>query len=432
MAKRKDGAAARPSSRTVTYEPPRIEHFDEVRTLIEETAGFEIMRYGDGIQTVDYQNMGIAWDTDRRLLECRGLAFVEASGEIAARPLHKCFDFGERDLNERTAGLPALAAATEKADGSLMFPARGRGGTVWCTRAGATKLAARAMAALPEDTIRAAEALMRPIADGGEPITPSFEHVGVSRIVLRYERPALRLIAARELLSGRYLTPGELRQQVLRAERDTGGTIEPVAGAIAPWRPAWWPDDIPGWREIAAAGRAAPPGTEGIVLVWPDGMRAKLKTVWFERLHGLWENPYHPRFALQGALALGRDEALDRIRHADGREAFAILHAAVAAAIDRTTDAVETATRELREAHGDDRKGFALGIKARFGDGPLLSIAMRLRGDLDAGRPVDTRAAVQDTALKLSKSDATRARLTGPGGILEGIVLPEKPTSTAA
>ena len=411
--------------RSVGYAPPRITQRRDVEALALATEGFVMHEKGRGVVTFDYTTMSIAWG-DPLLFELRGLAFDAASGTIAARPLHKFFDWGERGIDARTAGPPQGGESTEKVDGTLVFPAHTQAGTVWCTRAGATAHATAAIRSAGADTLKAGAALMRPLDPGGEALTPCFEWLGGDPIVVHYQGgPVLRLIAIRERESGRYLEREAVRTAIDRAERDTGAPIATTEGVRTPWQPPWWPED-PTWKSIEAAVAEAPGGSEGVVMTWPDGLRVKMKSEWYERLHGIHESPWHPRYQLVACIEGDRDEVLARVRNDSVRPALAAVWDTVQKRLEATAHRFETLIETLETTHGADQKGFALALKAAVADTTLHSIAFRARTERGQGRRLDIGAAVTASAAHQARHERTRTHLLSAQGILAGVRLIER------
>ena len=410
-------------ARTAHYTPPRITERGDVEALAQRSEGFVMHEKGRGVVTFDYTTMSIAWGEDPLLFELRGLAFDAASGAIAARPLHKFFDWRERGVDAHTAGPPSEAQTTEKVDGTLVFPAETHAGTVWCTRAGATAHASAAVRSAGADALAAGAALMRPLDPGGEALTPCFEWLGGDPIVVHYAGgPVLRLIAVRERESGRYLEHEALRTAIERAERDTGGSITATLGVRTPWQPPWWPAQ-PTWKGIEAAVAAAPSGSEGVVVAWPDGLKCKLKSAWYERLHGIHESPWHPRYQLVACIEGDRGEVLTRVRSESVRPGLGAVWDTVQARLKSRAREIETLVDTLETAHGTDQKGFALGLKAAVNDTTLHGIAFRSRSERAQGRTLDIEAEVIASAARQARHERTRDHLLGPQGMLAGVKL---------
>ena len=383
---------------------------------------------GQGIVTMDYTTMSIAWG-EALLFEMRGLAFDAQSGKIAARPLHKFFDWRERSVDEHSAGPITDANPTEKADGTLVFPAETTAGTVWCTRAGATTHASAAVRSAGAQVLKAGAALMRPLEPGGEALTPCFEWTGGDPIVVHYAPgPSLRLIAVRERESGHYVTGEALRTAIERAERDTGATITAVAGARTAWKPQWWPDQ-PSWKTLEAAVEHAPAGSEGIVMAWPDGLRMKMKSAWYERLHGIHESPWHPRFQLVACIESARDEMLERVRDHTAREALARVWDQVQDKLDATARRLETLVGTLDAEHGTNQKGFALALKAQVKDNAAQAIAFKARAARAQETGCDIREMVVASAAFQARHERTRQHLLGKHGMLSDIELLKRPSA---
>ena len=422
---RKRGKTQAGGPRTAHYTPPEIGHREEVEPLARASEGFVVHEKGGGVVTIDYTTMAVSW-ADPLLREMRGLAFDADTGAIAARPLHKFFEWGSQGVDAHTAGPPEAAAPTEKADGTLFFPAATRAGTVWCTRAGVTAHAKAAAASAGKTALAGAAALMRPIEPGGEPLTPSFEWVGGDPIVVHHPPgPPLRLLALRGNRSGRYVTGEALVEAIERAEQETGATIAATPGVRAPWTPQWWPEH-PTWEAIEDAVEHAPGGTEGIVMTWPDGLRSKHKSGWYAALHGIYESPYHPRYQLVACIERERDEVLARVRNPDVRDPLGAVWDAVQARLASESARLEALIDTLERTHGADQKGFALGIKAEIADPVVHSVAFRARALRARGEQADIAAMMRECASRKARHERTRSALLAPEGMLAGVRLLER------
>lgn len=188
----------------------KIEHIDEVLPHLIGHPEF-VVAERPGYKVIDY-NFAVADSFDDPVrLECRGIKFA-SDGRILARPFHKFFNVGERvDTQPNLLDFTKPHTVTEKLDGSMIHPAIVDGALVLMTRMGWTDVAKKAERLLTDDM----EAEMRHILEEG--VTPIFEFTAPdNRIIIRYERAELSLLAARETVNGDYLSKAEL---ALMAER---------------------------------------------------------------------------------------------------------------------------------------------------------------------------------------------------------------------
>jgi RNA ligase len=134
--------------------------------------------------------------------ECRGLKFYP-DGSIAARPLHKFHNIGERDETQpHLIDLNKPHVIMEKRDGSMLHPMMVEGDVRWMTKMGITEVALQA-----EEFVRKHEKYNNfatwCIKNG---LTPIFEWTSPSnKIVVSYEKDELTLLAVRENVCGGYL-----------------------------------------------------------------------------------------------------------------------------------------------------------------------------------------------------------------------------------
>ena len=131
------------------YRPPVLPPMHEMVERCETTDGFRVARH-KGLASLDYTYATRDSWTDPLLRECRGLLYDEPTGAVAARPLHKFFNWGEEEAVDRGLDFAEPHEVAEKRDGTLFYPAERSDGTVlWCTRAGETDLAKALAADLP-------------------------------------------------------------------------------------------------------------------------------------------------------------------------------------------------------------------------------------------------------------------------------------------
>ena len=271
------------SRRIEDWQAERAVNRKEIDALVSEREEFRWYRSAEGrLLSVNYTFMQ-STSFDRAIArECRGLAFDAKTGAIAARPLHKFFNWGERPEEDRRLDWTAPHIVCGKLDGTLMFPAvLADGEILWCTRAGLTGGMAKALQAmLPAHIWRRAAALT--LIDG-VPCTPSFEHTSpANRIVLSYDRPRLSLLAIRERESGRYLTSTEVAQACATAgvgneaasKLGTAGGLLGPCETVDPSAPERFVESV--WERT---------GEEGVVIAFENGHRIKVKTAEYAALH---------------------------------------------------------------------------------------------------------------------------------------------------
>ncbi len=266
---------------------------------------------------------------DEYTLLARGLILDEAADIVVATPFPKFFNLHERGL-----GWPDLAFETyEKIDGSLIV--------IWHY---AGRWRASTKGAFDSEQARWAQLLL----DGMDlsflvaGTTYLAEEIGPhNRVVVRYDEPAMVMLAAYEL-SG--------------AELDRAA-IEEVAGRLG-WRCATT-HAFADAAELIAHAKALPATSEGFVVRFSDCRRMKIKGSEYCRIHALVSRC--TPLGVWDALYAGDD--LDRIRQ-DLPEEFwldfdtirRLLEQRVAELTARTADAV------ARVSHLTDKEvGLSLG-----------------------------------------------------------------------
>ena len=287
--------------------------------------------------------------------EFRGLAFDAETGEIASRPIHKFFNWGERPEADRDIDWSAPHRVVDKLDGTLMHLAKlSDGEVIWCTKGGATDVAERLTALMPDPVRRAAQELLE--SPSGMALTPCFEFIGPSnRIVLRYPENELRLLCLRERVSGRYLDGDAVENMLRQAQERTGvrlATADGVVGARSEWRFADLEKRIDGVRDGG-------PEMEGVVIAFDSGERLKLKTSAYVSMHRCVSGLLSEKILLQ---AVCDDDVDDWAGLLDAVDFAAVMHYAdgVRQAMQTHAQLIRRMVGDLLRQYGDDGKGFAL------------------------------------------------------------------------
>jgi len=263
---------------------PKITHLDDV---LPHIAGLEHIKLfkRDDYYVLDYTySNGPESFPNPYALECRGLKF-NLGGHIIARPFHKFFNVGEGNI---TPDLTKEHEVLVKLDGSMIHPVI-LGGTIrFMTRMGITDVSQQAELLFPDILGRS-----RPLLNRG--LTPIFEYIGPdNRIVLRYDRAELVLLAVRETVSGRYLNRAELGSVVNEL---SGTLVAPYTGPV---------ERVP---EVS--------GIEGVVIVFPDGFRTKLKARDYVIRHRAKDNLNRERNVLNLILSGGQDDLYPLLPYKD-------------------------------------------------------------------------------------------------------------------
>ncbi len=239
-----------------------IRHIDEALALIEGRKEFVVKRDRDYL-AVDYLVAFADSFDDPRRAELRGIKFHADNGAIMARPFHKFFNVGEREHTQaHRLDFAAEHLIMDKLDGSMIHPARLRSGAVrFMTRMGLTDVAALA------ETQASADLLARLGAMLDDGVTPIFEFTAPeNRIVVKYDAPALTLLALRETVSGAYRD---------RAE------VEAAARAMGLAAVRVWERSGAALVEKVRALR----GAEGVVVRFADGLWVKIKGEEYALMH---------------------------------------------------------------------------------------------------------------------------------------------------
>jgi hypothetical protein len=239
--------------------PPPL---DLALALAEETKAFAVRRDGERV-LVNYLYADPEAFARPEARELRGIVYREATGEVLSRPFHKFFNYREppHGLGEGALRGKRVYLA-RKEDGYLLQVWREGESLRWASR---HSLEPPLVGALAKDLwTEAHERAARELL--AEPLTLLFEVIDPrAPVLVRYERPALFLIAARRIETGEYLLPGVHFSWPLEHV-----VWEEVEGF-----------DPEGFRESLKEAQ----GTEGYVAHLPEeGEFVKFKTGWAFRV----------------------------------------------------------------------------------------------------------------------------------------------------
>jgi len=266
---------------------PAIEGRDEF--IVAERDGFTVINYNVGFEdtfTIDpaQPELGIM----RR--ECRGLIFWP-DGRVMSRPFHKFFNVGEREETQlHNVDLTFMThTIMEKMDGSMIRPMIVNGQLRLGTKMGVTDTsieAEKVLDAMP-NADEVCDFLEGLVYDG---VTPLFEFVSPdNRIVLKYEQPALVLLALRSNYDGVYMDYIGRKGAKLKGMFPTAPEYGSVDGSFE--------DYIARQREAE--------GREGDIIRFSNGHMLKIKNDWYVRIHKVKDKIRSDRHVL--ALLLAND-----------------------------------------------------------------------------------------------------------------------------
>lgn len=363
---------------------PLIEHIDQVLPHVQGRPDF-VVAEREGYTVIDYVFAASDTFDDPICRECRGITF-DRHGEIIRRPFNKFFNIGEKEETQPHR-IDFLRAhdVTLKMDGSMIAPAIVDDELVLMTRMGRTDVARKAETILSE---QAADAMIAALEDG---ITPVFEFTAPdNRIVIRYERPELTLLAARSTCTGKYLDAAAIDNMAC----DMGLPL--VQHFPSTWSSA---------AEFMAYARAVT-GMEGFVVRFADGLWLKAKGEDYVLKHKAKDSVLHEKNVLAMILGGQIDDVLPLLEDED-RNAILAYQTDVLLGIDATAEEVQ---RIVDGGASLDQKTFAV---EHLRDVPkdLRSIAFTVR----AGR--DVREAV---VAAIAKGTGTQAAVDAARNLHRG------------
>jgi len=347
-----------------------IKTIDDVLPHIREGSGIIVSQRADH-SVIDYVfSTDDTFDSDMAL-QCRGLKF-DGDGRIIGRPFHKFFNLGEREDPNRIDWTKAHHVV-DKLDGTMVHAAMLNGELVFMTRMGIMQQA-KAAKALASDAFLA---MCQTQIYAGR--TPLFEFTSPdNRIVVTYDRPALTLLAVREMVSGRYMPDADLRALGARY----GINVAAHRGQVG---------------EIKAfmIDTRALEEVEGYVIVFDDGHRIKIKADAYVLRHKALAGTQLEKNVLGWVLADAVDDVLPLLS-ADVGERVRVYQSDVETAIARRVAMVDAFVTSNR---GLDRPEFAAAVQRNLDKSLRAAAFAALDGK-------DTRAAVKNHLVWAARSQS--------------------------
>jgi RNA ligase len=260
----------------MNYKFPTIKRIEDVlpaiagrdEFVVAERDGFTVINYNVGYAdtfTIDEDdvmlNHGVMIPKGIMRRECRGLIFYPDGG-IMSRPFHKFFNVGERDETQmHCIDMSQPHILYEKMDGSMIRPMMVNGVFRLGTKMGVTDTSIAAEAVQTMDLIKWMDVVMR------QNLTPLFEFVSPdNRIVLKYDKPELVLLAIRYNITGKYVDIEGMR----------GNEFFPVVPSYGA---------LDGDFDEYITRQRGKEGREGDIIRFADGHMLKIKNDWYVRIH---------------------------------------------------------------------------------------------------------------------------------------------------
>lgn len=329
-----------------------IRNIDQVLPAIEGRSDFIHVKK-DGYSVIDYVYTDKdSFDCPIRL-ECRGLKFHTATGDLIARPFEKFFNVGEKEQPHEI-DFTRPHYVMEKLDGSMVHPAIVGGEALYMTRMGHTDVAQACQSRhwLPgvRDILRAG-------------FTPIFEWTAPdNRIVVRYDESRLTLLAVRDTFTGRYMSANAVYVHAQHLGIPAARLFDPVSD------PKAFLDHAKGLQD-----------QEGFVIRFEGGKAYKVKADDYVMQHRAKSDLDSEKKVLAIVLEGRADDFGAMLDPWDAEE----LHS-YQGAVNRKIDRLAKEVLAISNANAHlDRKALALG--------PAQTIDPRLKGALFAtrdGKPV--------------------------------------------
>jgi RNA ligase len=331
----------------MNYKFPTIKRIEDVlpaiagrdEFIVAERDGFRVINYNVGYAdtfTIDeddvMDNYGVMIPKGVMRRECRGLIFYP-DGAIMSRPFHKFFNVGERDETQmQCIDMSQPHTLYEKMDGSMIRPMMVNGVFRLGTKMGVTDTSIAAEAIYTGGARSWMDIMMK------QHVTPLFEFVSPdNRIVLKYDKPELVLLAIRHNITGEYLDIEGLR----------GNEFFPVVPSYGA---------LDGNFDEYIARQRGKEGREGDIIRFDDGHMLKIKNDWYVRIHKVKDKIRTDRHVLSLLLANDLDDVyphLDEIDYNYVKSYEAKFHAAM---IDKVAHLNAVISKALADAGGDKKK----------------------------------------------------------------------------
>lgn len=227
--------------------------------------------------------------------ECRGMIFCAKTGDIIRRPFHKFFNLGEREetLSDNIS-LSKSHVILEKLDGSMIAPFMLDNEIRYGTKMGVTDVAAPVEAFVKDnpDYTTFCNYLLR------VGVTPIFEWCSnKQRIVLNNKEDLLILTAARNMITGEYISLDLMKEHLINLNIDSIPIVKTFSNSK---------NDI---EEFADYVKHLI-DVEGFVVRFNDGHMIKLKCDWYIQIHKTKEKILFDRHIVNMIL----DNTLDDIK----------------------------------------------------------------------------------------------------------------------
>jgi T4 RnlA family RNA ligase len=206
---------------------PKITHLNQLLDAIGEDTqcftiqyknGFVFIKYKDGFVNQLFPALSTA-TTDEQLMkfmlrrECRGIVFRENDGKLLVRRFHKFFNLNERpESSIEVINFNRPFMCLEKVDGSLFSPIEYQGRIKFVSQLGFTQ-----HGELVDNYVNSVvnihkyDEFCKYCIEND--MTPCFEYVSEqNRVVIKYEKSELILLAVRKNESGEYISYDQCKQ----------------------------------------------------------------------------------------------------------------------------------------------------------------------------------------------------------------------------
>jgi len=282
----------------MNYKFPIITDIQQIREAIKGRPEFIELHRGDHIifnylVVNEHTFPPIVSEKEAILRECRGLVF-DNSGKLISRRFHKFFNLNEREETQsHFIDWNTEHILLEKLDGSMITPLLLSRGLEWATKMGVTDIGMKVKQFINKNLEHDYITFAYDCASCN--VTPIFEYIAPdNRIVINYNTEQLILLAIRDNITGDYRSYRKICQaaslyNIPYVQKTKASVLET--------------------KELE--------NIEGVVVLFNDGHKIKVKSDWYVRIHKAKENLLFEKNVIKMILEEKTDDIIPMLPEED-------------------------------------------------------------------------------------------------------------------
>lgn len=337
------------------YEYPTITHIDDIlpaikdreEFIVADRPGHKVVNYLINFEDTFPRIVGTdISEEDKNLAalrrECRGIKFNN-NGQIICRPLNKFFNLNEKEETQSNMiDIKQDHVILEKLDGSFIAPYIADNRLIYGTKMGETFITEQVLDFI-KDKQNYNEFSLH-LIDAG--YTPIFEFTSpANRIVIPYNETNMTLIAVRHMVSGRYYSYDEMKEQ---ARKYNIPVVKMLAGSIE------------NMQEFVDRTRGLV-NEEGYVIRFTSGYMLKLKADDYVRKHKTKDTISLEKNILEIIFSETLDDIVADLPEEDATKVKKYAEAVNHSAFDLCSK-LSTLVKEQKTLLNNEKKRFALEV----------------------------------------------------------------------